>query len=128
MADLSDSVLSGTESVMATATLNPIPARTWSANWIINRHEDLTWFIGSALVGYVALGLMMAGFPLQPLILLWLLGIDGPHVAATVTRTYFDRNERKNLGMWLWILVPFSFIGPAAVSLGQGSLFFLFAV
>src|SRR5580704_10942829 len=76
------------------------------SNWIINEREDLTWFIGSSLAGYLALALMAAGFPLTPLFLVWLVGIDGPHVLATVTRTYFDKVERKSLGRVLWMIVP----------------------
>jgi hypothetical protein len=97
-------------------------------NWIISGKEDLTWFIGSSLAGYMALALMAAGFPLTPLFLVWLIGIDGPHVLATVTRTYFDKAERKNLGLVLWMIVPAILVGPLAVAAGHEKLFYLFAV
>lgn len=96
--------------------------------WIISQRDDLTWFIGSALIGYAALALMWNGFPVFPLQVIWMLGIDGPHVLATVTRTYFDREARKDLGPALWSIVPFVLIGPIAGYFGQLSLFFLFAV
>ena len=112
---------------MSTTTVN-ISATRISTNWIINQREDLTWFIGSGLVGYFAIALMIAGCPVELLYILWMFGVDGPHVLATVTRTYCDKNERAKLGPWLWILVPFIAIGPIAVGLGYGSLFFLFAV
>ncbi|HEU0123824.1 MAG TPA: hypothetical protein VFQ91_25050 [Bryobacteraceae bacterium] len=96
--------------------------------WIISQREDLTWFIGSSLAGYLALSLFASGFPVFPLQLLWMLGIDGPHVVATVTRTYLDREARRALGPALWAIVPFSLIGPAAGLAGQLPLFFLFAV
>jgi len=86
------------------------------------------WFIGTALIGYLSLALMSLGFSLTLLTLIWLLGVDGPHVAGTVTRTYFDKQERHRLGWLLWALVPLLFIGPLAVVAGQGALFFLFAV
>jgi hypothetical protein len=76
------------------------------APWIISGRDDLTWFIGSSLVSYAVLALMAAGFPLTPLYLIWLVGIDGPHVLATVTRTYFDKRERRRLGPLLWIVIP----------------------
>jgi hypothetical protein len=98
------------------------------SNWIINEREDLTWFIGSSLAGYLALALMAAGFPLTPLFLVWLVGIDGPHVLATVTRTYFDKVERKSLGRVLWMIVPAMLVGPAAVAAGYEKLFYLLAV
>ncbi len=99
-----------------------------ATQWIISRRDDSVWFIGSALVGYLALALLAAGFPPIPLMLIWLLGVDGPHVLATVTRTYFDRVERAKLGPTLWIPVPLLLLGPLAVAVGQGSVFFLFAV
>lgn len=102
------------------------PARQ-PARWIISRPQDLTWFIGSSLTGYLAIALMWAGFPVLPIQIIWLFGIDGPHVLSTVTRTYFDRAERKKLGWFLWILAPMLLIGPAMAMLGYASIFFLVA-
>lgn len=98
------------------------------ATWIISGREDLTWFIGSSLAGYLALVLMAAGLPLTPLFLIWLIGIDGPHVLATVTRTYFDKVERSKLGLVLWVIVPAMAVGPAMVAMGHESLFYVLAV
>jgi len=50
-------------------------------------------------VGYAALALMSAGVSLTLLTTIWLMAW-GPHVCGTVTRTYFDRQERRRLG-WL---------------------------
>jgi len=108
----------------ATSTTGPFSG----TRWIISQREDLVWFVGTALVGYLALTLLSLGFSLTLLTLIWLLGVDGPHVAGTVTRTYFDKQERRRLGWLLWALVPLLFVGPLAVVLGQGALFFLFAV
>ena len=102
---------------MSTATFNISATRTISANWIINQGEDLTWFIGSGLIGYFAIALMAAGFPVAPLYIIWMFGVDGPHVLATVTRTYCDKNERAKLGPWLWILAPFLVVGPIAAGI-----------
>jgi len=101
------------------------PART---NWIISRRDDLLWFIGPAAISYLALGLMAAGFPFTPIYLTWFLAVDGPHVMGTVTRTYLDKQERRRLGWFLWVIVPFTLIGPAMVWAGQSSFFYLFAV
>jgi len=96
--------------------------------WIISRREDLIWFVGTALVGYLALALLSAGVSITLLSSIWILGIDGPHVTGTVTRTYFDKQERRRLGWLLWALLPLLFIGPIAMYFGQGALFYLFAV
>jgi hypothetical protein len=111
-----------------TAIPQAIGSRTAGANWIISRREDLVWFIGPAAIGYLALALMAAGFPITPIYLTWFLAVDGPHVMGTVTRTYLDKQERRRLGWFLWIVVPFTLIGPLMVWAGQASLFYLFAV
>jgi len=118
---------------VSTGALSPsfaasAPGRFSGTRWIISRRDDLVWFIGTALVGYLALALMSVGVSVALLSLIWLMGVDGPHVTGTVTRTYFDTQERRRLGWLLWALVPLLFIGPVAVYLGQGALFFLFAV
>jgi len=113
---------------MSTQSISLPRPLTATANWIISGREDLTWFIGPSLVSYAALALMAAGFPLAPLYLVWLLGIDGPHVVATVTRTYCDPAERKRLGLWLWVVLPASLIGPLLVLAGAESFFYIFAI
>ena len=107
----------------------PVPwSSPWRTNWIISKRDDLTWFIGSAVVSYLAFASMAAGFPITLIYLIWLIGIDGPHVIATVTRTYFDKQERERLGWFLWIILPLAIAGPIMVWLGLASLFYLFAV
>ena len=111
--------------MIAAALTPPVPFQT---HWIVSRRDDLVWFIGSALLSYLALGLLAAGTPITLIYLIWLVGVDGPHVIATVTRTYFDKQERRKLGWLLWMIVPLMLAGPVMVSLGQASLFYLVAV
>jgi hypothetical protein len=94
--------------VSAAADTRALPFQT---TWIVSRRDDLVWFIGSALVSYIALGLMAAGTPITLIYLIWLVGVDGPHVIATVTRTYFDKQERRKLGWLMWMMVPFMLAG-----------------
>src|SRR6202142_2731518 len=116
---------------MSSATLSPhaavLPVERSPARWIISKHQDLTWFIGSSLVSYVALALFAVGFPILPIQLIWFFLVDGPHVASTVTRTYFDKAERNRLGWYLWLPLPLLLIGPVMAMAGQAALFFLFA-
>ncbi len=114
---------------MSTAALTPafpqaLDVRPLRSRWIISRGQDLTWFIGSAAIGYLALGLMSVGFPITLIYLIWLVGVDGPHVMATVTRTYFDTEERKRLGWFLWIIDSFN-AGRTSHGVGRASVPFL---
>ena len=40
---------------------------SFKPRWIISQSQDLTWFIGSGAVGYLALALMAVGFPVVAL-------------------------------------------------------------
>jgi len=104
-----------------------VPRRGFHATWIISQREDLIWFIGSALAGYLAIALLWAGFPILPIQFVWFFVIDSPHVLATATRTYFDKEERRKLGWFLWIPIPLMLIGPAMALAGKAALFFLAA-
>ena len=118
---------------MSAGTLNPsfaaeAPAKSSGTRWIISRQDDLVWFVGTALAGYLALGLLSAGVSLTLLTAVWLVGVDGPQVFGTLTRTCFDQQERRRLGWRLWASLPMLFIGPLAVYSKQGALFYLIAV
>ena len=94
-------------------------------DWIIGRSQDLIWFIGSSLLGYLALFAFTAGIQLLTVFLIWRLIVDGPHVFATASRTYFDREARGKLGWRLWTIVPFLMVGPVMWAFGLGGLFVL---
>jgi hypothetical protein len=102
--------------------------RAVSLRWIIGAREDLVWFIGSVLTSYALFALYVWGFvPLVPMILAWAVLVDAPHVFATFSRTYFDREERRARGRLLrWSLLFFA-VGPLAVLAGVGFVFFFLA-
>ena len=103
-------------------------APTVSLRWIISARDDLVWFIGSVVSSYALLGLYVSGFlPLVPMVAVWAILIDAPHVFGTFSRTYFDRAERKNRSRLLWGSLLFFLIGPALVLLGAAFLFFFVA-
>jgi len=65
--------------------------------------------------------------PLVPMVVAWAVLIDAPHVFGTFSRTYFDREERRARGRLLrWSLLFFA-VGPAAVLVGLGFVFFFIA-
>jgi len=118
-----------------TATTNIAPpfaegtrARAFTARWIIGPRDDLVWFIGSVVTSYALYALYVGGLvPLVPMVAAWAILIDAPHVFATFSRTYFDREERRTRGRLLWLSLLFFAAGPAAVLLGVGFAFFFVA-
>jgi hypothetical protein len=99
-----------------------------SLRWIISARDDLVWFIGSVLSSYALLLLYVKGvIPLIPMMALWAILIDAPHVFGTFSRTYFDRVERNARSRLLWGSLLFFAIGPLLVLAGAGFLFFFVA-
>lgn len=89
--------------------------------WIVSARYDGVFFFGTALVAVLA-GVLVLAAPVLvvPLWWLWLGLVDGPHFAATWTRTYLDRDEwRTRAPLLLGSLV---FILPGFVALGLNRL------
>ena len=102
--------------------------RVVSVRWIISARDDLVWLIGSVASSYLLLVLYVKGIiPLVPMVALWAILIDAPHVFGTFSRTYFDRTERRNRGRLLWGSLLFFAIGPLMVFAGAGLIFFFLA-
>jgi hypothetical protein len=102
--------------------------RAISVRWIISTRDDLVWLIGSVASSYLLLVLYVKGIlPLIPMVALWAILIDAPHVFGTFSRTYFDRTERHNRPRLLWGSLLFFAIGPLMVYAGAGLLFFFLA-
>jgi uncharacterized membrane protein len=114
---------------MATAEVFPQSrASVLSLRWIISARDDLLWFIGSVASSYVLLILYVGGMlPLIPMVALWAILIDAPHVFGTFSRTYFDRAERRNRARLLWGSLLFFVVGPIMVFAGLGLVFFFLA-
>src|SRR5687768_6546779 len=99
-----------------------------SLRWIISARDDLIWLIGSVVSSYLLLILYVNGLiPLIPMVALWAILIDAPHVFGTFSRTYFDRAERKSRARLLWGSLLFFAVGPLFVLAGQAFVFFFIA-
>ncbi len=110
------------------AVIDKPEASVVSLRWIISARDDLIWFIGSVFSSYALLILYVAGLlPLVPMVALWAILIDAPHVFGTFSRTYFDRTERQNRRRLLWGSLLFFAIGPIMVLVGAGLIFFFIA-
>ncbi len=82
-----------------------------SVRWISGRNYDLLLYIGACLSGYLLIYCNVAlGVPALFLFWIWIVSVDGPHVFATISRTYLDSREWKErsrllLGSLAWFLV-----------------------
>ena len=124
---LSQIFMSATTQTRATLTA-AAASRAVSLRWIIGARDDLVWFIGSVAASYALFALYVARIvPLVPMVVAWAVLVDAPHVFATFSRTYFDREERRARGRLLWWSLLFFAAGPAAVLLGLGFVFFFVA-
>jgi uncharacterized membrane protein len=113
---------------MAANVIAEAHPRAISLRWIISAQDDLVWFIGSVASSYALLALYVSGIvPLLPMVAVWAILIDAPHVFGTFSRTYFDRTERHNRARLLWGSLLFFGVGPVMVWLGAGFVFFFIA-
>ena len=106
---------------MATAALEP-HTRT-PAKWIISGKTDLLWFTaGGVAAAYLFWALWrFLHAPLLLLVAIWAIVFDETHGFATISRTYFDAQERARRGRWLWASLAFFFaIGPILIVLHLG--------
>ena len=98
-----------------------------SLGWIINKKDDLIWFIGSVITSYafLAANLFLVRFGLSVMIVTWIwaLGFDGPHVFGTISRTYADNEERRKRAKLYYGTLGLFLLGPAMVLAGQARLF-----
>src|SRR6266508_1147469 len=112
----------------AAEVISDVRPRAISVRWIIGPRADLVWFIGSVLSSYALLFLYLKEIiPLIPMVAVWAVFIDAPHVFGTFSRTYFDRAERHHRGPLLWGSLLFFFVGPMLVLLVAGLVFFFLA-
>ena len=67
------------------------------AGWLVDRRQDLLSTVGGLGASLVLLGLhLWGGVSSVVLWWAWILALDGPHIFATVSRTYLDRRERES--------------------------------
>ncbi len=110
-------------------------------NWILSPRKDLLFYIGSALAGWLYVGIIFYAIqvlndPLRdafltlhlggieiPLnlellvVLSWAIILDAPHVWATLGRTLFDPDEWRVRGREMRVSFIWFFVGPAAILL-----------
>jgi len=101
---------------MASAAVAVEERKLIAQGWIINRKDDLIWFVGSVFASYALLcANLMLGISAAVLTWIWALGFDGPHVYGTVSRTYADREERRKRAKLLYGTLVLFLVGPLMV-------------
>jgi hypothetical protein len=101
--------------------MNAVPltaAAPVRAGWLVDRRQDLLSTVGGLGASVVLLGLHLWG-GVSSLVLwwAWVLMLDGPHIFATVSRTYLDRRERRTRGRLLLGSLGWFAAGPLCVGL-----------
>lgn len=95
-------------------------------HWIINKKQDLLWFIGSVLVSYIFLSIyyglsyfanMSIAYSSLFLFFLWTIIFDSTHIFATYSRTYFDKDFREKNKILIYGVLGVLFIGPLYLAL-----------
>src|SRR5512144_2708427 len=104
-----------------------------SARWITSRNFDLSLYIGACVTSYFLIYLNVAlGVSALLLWWIWIIAVDGPHVFATISRTYLDAEERVRRKRLLIASLGWFLIGPACVVAGiltgTPMIFFTFLV
>jgi len=108
-----------------------IAAAPVRAGWLVDRRQDLLSTMGGLGASLALLGLHVWGGVSSILLWwVWVLGLDGPHIFATLSRTYLDRRERAArrwllLGSLGWLAAGPCVLG-VSVALGQRLVFDLF--
>ncbi len=94
------------------------PALHPPSPWIQGPRYDLLFFGGALALGLLAvLGVLVLGLPPAIALWFWIVGFDGPHMAAAYSRTYLDRDMwRTRRPLLLGVLVAFA-TGPAFLAL-----------
>jgi len=88
----------------------------------VARGYDLLWFFGGAALSLAFLAFYFGGVSIVLLWWAWLLGLDGPHIAAAFTRTYLDREEWRQRPRLLVASLLLAFgLGPAALAAGAAT-------
>ncbi|MEE2876361.1 MAG: hypothetical protein VX822_01075 [Candidatus Neomarinimicrobiota bacterium] len=102
-----------------------------SSNWITRRNYDLLWYVGACVTSY-AMIFFNIGLGVSTMMLwwIWIVSFDGPHIFATISRTYLDREEWRSRGPLLMGSLLWFVLGPmvlaASVASSSKMPFFIF--
>ena len=87
--------------------------------WLKSPGFDLTLFFGGAALGALAaIAVIALSVPVPIVWWIWLLGVDGPHMMATYSRTYLDKTTWRDRPRLLLLSLAAFAAGPLAIAAG----------
>ena len=92
-----------------------------SFRWIISPWQDQLFLFGGVLVSLLLTLGVWSTPSLAPWWWIWILLLDGPHVFATLARTYLDPEERRTRGRLLGGSLLWFLVGPACLGIAAWS-------
>lgn len=105
--------------------------KNFKMNWVFSPARDLIFLIGSVLTGWATFGIyLLLGWNMILVWFIWVIVLDTPHFFATYTRTYMDKEARREMKPLLIATLGVFLIGPFAAALtyilnGLGASFYL---
>ncbi len=88
-----------------------------SFRWIISPTQDRLFLFGGLLVSMLLTVGALSTTSLAPWWWIWILLLDGPHIFATLARTYLDPEERRSRGRLLTGSLLWFLVGPACLGI-----------
>ena len=102
----------------------------FSINWVFSPRADLVFLIGSVLTGWAVFALyifLLGRLPMREVSdwmiiawFVWVITLDTPHFFATYSRTYMDKEARRDMKPLLILSCGVFLIGPVAMILSYG--------
>jgi len=90
----------------------------FKVNWVLGPRRDMIFLIGSVLLGWAIWGIYtVLGWNMLLVWFVWVIVLDTPHFYATYSRTYLDKEARKEMRPLLIGSLGVFLFGPAMIAL-----------
>ena len=107
---------------MSSVTFPAARSQLFAFPWLFGPRSDLAVGIGGMMAGFALVGMhLFLGWNMLVVWFVWVVTMDTPHFFATYSRTYLDREARKEFRPLLWrsllifTLAPIAFLMSGAL-------------
>jgi hypothetical protein len=83
--------------------------------FVIDPVTDRRYVLGGLLASVALTALVVTRGDVAPAWWIWVVALDGPHIFATLARTYLDPGERRDRARLLWGSLAWFAVGPATL-------------